>query len=99
MDNYFRNMSAFSFLEREVPDCFKQVEAHLAPQIPRGRHPGMYQPVALAENLCRRLSDVELYMSELQALASTLDANNPVLISSRLVGYFGSFKAVLDAGA
>jgi len=59
----------------------------------------MYQPVALAENLCRRLSDVELYTFEIQELASTPDANNPVLISSRLVGYFGSCKAVLDAGA
>lgn len=56
--------------------------------------------VILAENLCRRLADIELfaqYISEAQRESNAFRA--AILIGTFLVAYFNACKSLMDAGA
>jgi hypothetical protein len=99
VQDYFRNQSLFDNLEADPPQCFLDLEQHLAPRAAAVFHPGQDPVIALAENLCRRLADAVFYAKELTESRSRMKRGGHNLISTRLVGFYASCKALLDAAA
>lgn len=104
MDAFFYNRSIYSVIEQPVPACFLDLEQHFGPKIPVNVFPlvapGVGPTIELAENLCRRMGDVEFYMKRIADELATLNGTHTAMtVSSLLVGHFGACKSVLDAGA
>jgi len=56
--------------------------------------------VTMAENICRRMADIDWYANNIEAaMQEENTAKASLLIMTLLVGYFGSCKSLLDAGA
>jgi hypothetical protein len=104
MDGFFYASSMHSNIEVPVPDCFVELEKLFAGSVPTNVRPddapGVGEYVALADNLCRRLGDVDYYAKlvtdEMATMRGTWAAK---ATCSLLVGYFSACKSVLDAGA
>jgi hypothetical protein len=101
MKTFFYNRTAYSLKlpNTTVPQCFVELDNYFDTlfQTPVGL---TQEVVILAENLCRRLADVELftqYISEAQRKLDTFQA--AILIGTFLVAYFNACKSLLDAGA
>lgn len=101
MKTFFYNRTAYSprLLNMTVPQCFIELDNHFDAlfQTTAG---STQEVVILAENLCRRLADVELfaqYISEAQKESDTFQAAN--IIGTFLVAYFNACKSLMDAGA
>jgi hypothetical protein len=101
MKTYFYNRTAYSLdlPTITVPKCFLKLEQYFDDLSITS--PGLtHKSVKLAENLCRRIADVELYAWYISdALKSTNKGRASILIGSLLVGYFNACKSLLDAGA
>jgi hypothetical protein len=82
-----------------VPECFIELDNYFDTLFQTTV--GLTQEVViLAENLCRRLADVELfaqYISGAQRKSDTFQA--AILIGTFIVAYFNACKSLLDAGA
>jgi hypothetical protein len=96
---YSRTAYSLKLPNITVPQCFIELDNYFDTlfQTTSGLTQGA---VILAENLCRRLADVELfaqYISEAQRKSNTFQA--AVLIGTFLVAYFNACKPLLDAGA
>ena len=101
MKTFFYNRTAYGLKSPNatVPQCFVELDNCFDKlfQTPAGI---TQEVVILAENLCRRLADVELftqYISEAQRKLDTFQA--AILIGTFLVAYFNACKSLLDAGA
>ena len=101
MKTSFYNRTAYSprLLNITVPQCFIELDDYFDTlfQTTTG---SAQLVVILAENLCRRLADVELfaqYISEAQRESDTFQA--AILIGTFLVAYFNACKSLMDAGA
>jgi hypothetical protein len=104
MDSLFYNRSIYSVIKQPVPACFLELERHLGPKVPANVFPlvapGIGPTIALAENLCRRMGDVEFYAKSIADELATLNGTyTATTVSSLLVGHFGASKSVLDASA
>jgi hypothetical protein len=82
-----------------VPQCFIELDNYFDTlfQTPDGL---THEAVILAEILCRRLADVELFaqcISEAQNRSDAFQA--ATLIATFMVAYFNACKSLLDAGA
>ena len=82
-----------------VPQCFIELDNYFDTLFQTTV--GLTQEVViLAENLCRRLADVELfaqYISEAQRKSNISQAG--ILIGTFLIAYFNACKSLMDAGA
>lgn len=101
MKTFFYNRTAYSprLLNMAVPQCFIELDDHFDTLFPTTAG-STQEAVILAENLCRRLADVELfaqYISEAQRESDALRA--ALLIGTFLVAYFNACKSLMDAGA
>lgn len=104
MESFFYNRSMHSVIGQPVPLCFLDLEQHFGPKVPPKCFPLLAPRVgptiALAENLCRRMGDVEYYgqriSDELETMRGSYTAKT---VSSLLVGHFSACKSVLDASA
>lgn len=101
MKTYFYNRTAYSLNLPNMtpPQCFIELDEYFGTLFTTSA--GLAnESVRLAENLCRRIADVELYahyISEAQKGPNTFKA--AILVGTFLVGYFNSCKSLLDAGA
>ena len=101
MKTFFYNRTAYSLKlpDMTVPQCFIELDNYFDTLFQTTA--GLTQEaVILAENLCRRFADVELfahYISEAQRKPDTFQA--AILIGTLLVPYFNACKSLLDAGA
>lgn len=99
MKTWFYNRTAYVLLGVPVPQCFIELDEYFNTRFTTSA--AMIHPsVTLAENLCRRMADIELYawyISETQKSLDTFRA--AIYIGTLLVGYFTACKSVLDAGA
>ena len=101
MKTFFYNRTAYSprLLNMTVPQCFIELDDYFDTLFPTTAG-STQEVVILAENLCRRLADVELfaqYISEAQRESDTFQA--AILIGTFLVAYFNACKSLMDAGA
>lgn len=101
MKTFFYNRTVYSLglPNVEVPQCFLQLDDYFDTLFTTSA--GLtHESVRLAENLCRRIADVEFYahvISENQKSPNTFRA--AILIGTYLVGYFNACKSLLDACA
>ena len=101
MKTFFYNRTVYSLglLNMEVPQCFLELDDHFDTLFTTS--PGLtHESVRLAENLCRRIADIEFhahFISEKQKSPDTFKA--AILIGTYLVGYFNACKSLLDACA
>ena len=81
-----------------MPQCFVDLENHFETLFPPKSKYFTHTNFILAENLCRRMADIELYASMIRKQQEETDYKRAtVLIGTFLVGYFTSCKALFDA--
>jgi len=99
MKTSFYNRTAYVLLSIPVPQCFIDLDEYFDTRFATSSAIG-HQSVILAENLCRRMADVELYASYISEAERSLNTlKGAILIGTLLVGYFSACKSLLDAGA
>jgi hypothetical protein len=104
MKTYFYDRTAYKLSEEPIPACFLQLDEHFA-QSPAITDNAAHLAVLLAESICARMADVEMYAflmedarkRHVQDKGSEVKA--AVLTRSFLFGYLGAGRALLDAGA
>ena len=100
VSDYFLNRSAYCVLPGPVPDPFVAFELALAARFPQGSFPPGDPPVALAENLCRRMATVDFFAHEIgEAIAARDDTSRAWVLNALLVAHFSACKSLLDAGS
>jgi len=119
MKTYFYMKSAYLYLpgENEKPECFLKLDEYFDEKIPDSAGSSIanildYPLVSLAENLCYRMADIDLYASLINDLLKDSHEfwsegspigrhihKKTILASSLLISYFGSCKSLSDAGA
>ncbi len=114
MRTYFYNRSSYAFLEDDVPDCFKYLDEYFDSVVKSDEELLVLgNPVVqLAENLCYRMGDIDLYAFLISKLSNknndvwNFDSkiikniyNRATLARSLLVSYLGACKSLFDAGA
>jgi hypothetical protein len=101
MKSSFYNRTAYILPNMPaVPQCFRKLDEYFDTKFTSAFSAMTNPSVILAENLCRRMADVELYanyISEAQKGLNTL--SGAILIGTLLVGYFTACKSLLDAGS
>jgi len=99
MKTWFYNRTAYCLLNEPVPQCFIELDEHFDTRFAT-TGALMHLSVTLAENLCRRIADVELvawYISDAYKSRNTFKA--AIHIGSLIVWYFSTCKSLMDAGA
>ncbi len=87
----FYNRSAYRFNGVAIPQCFLELDKHLT-------HMSIEE--GLAENICRRMADVDLYATLIAKALQDIDRfQGGIKVGSFLVGYFSASKSLLDAGS
>jgi len=90
----------------QVPKCFEKLGEFIGKLLLREKnnrivlkaHSALY--IDLAQNLCRRMADIELYAWLISQAETAPDAfNGAALVGTYLVGYFSACKSLLDAGS
>jgi len=100
MKSSFYNRTAYQLLNVPLPQCFMELDEHFDKIFSSPNDVVTHPSVTLAENLCRRMADVELYASYIsRAEESPNIFKGAILIGSLLVAYFTACKSLLDAGA
>lgn len=100
MKTWFYNRTGYTLPNMPtVPRCFTELDEYFDTRFTTSSaltHPS----VILAENLCRRMADEELYASYISDTLKSPDTfKGAILIGTLLVGYFTACKSLLDAGA
>lgn len=94
---YYR--TAYILLDIPVPECFINLDKYLW-ELFSPNPPFLNVSAILAENLCRRMADIELYASYISEAQKNPDAEKgTILVGTFLVGYFTACKSLFDAGA
>lgn len=99
MKTLFYKRTAYESLNRQVPKCFIELDDYFGKTFKAGSE--IFQSsTRLAENLCHRMADVELYADYISEEVKRDNAFKAAInIGTLLVGFFTSCKSVLDAGA
>ncbi len=105
MKTRFYERSAYKLSEQPVPNCFIKLDDYFAERLPivQMNHP--HPSVVLAESLCARLADVEMYAFLIEdarkrhGLEQGNDVKAAVLTRSFFIGYLGAARALLDVAA
>ncbi|MCB0107752.1 MAG: hypothetical protein KDE53_17650 [Caldilineaceae bacterium] len=105
MKTRFYERTAYQLSEQPIPNCFLKLDDYFDERLPivQGYHP--HPSVVLAESLCARFADVEMYAFLIEdarkrhGLEQGNDVKAAVLTRSFFVGYLGSARAFLDVAA
>lgn len=84
----------------QVPECFKKLDDFFDELLFKNGKVLVHKSSDLAQNLCRRMADIELYawlISQAETAPDTF--NGAALVGTYLVGYFSACKSLLDAGS
>lgn len=99
MKTLFYKRTPYERLNQQVPKCFIELD-HYFDKIFQAGSEILQKPTRLAENLCHRIADVEVYADYISEELKRSDAfQAAIYIGTLLVGFFTSCKSVLDAGA
>jgi len=84
----------------QVPECFKKLDDFFDELLFKNGKVWVRESSDLAQNLCRRMADIELYAWLISRAETAPNAfNGATLIGTYLVGYFSACKSLLDAGS
>lgn len=106
----FYERTAYHLSDEPVPNCFVKLDEHFAAREPTGPNPPLHFGLVLAESVCARMADVEMYAYlmedarkrhslELSEVSRDADTKAAVLSHSFLIGYLGACRALLDSAA
>ena len=100
MKLYFYNRTIYRFINLlKLPDIFVSLDEFLGKQFSDLRTANTHLMVVHSENICSRLGSIEYYAliidDELKKRTDLFAS--AVIISSYLIGYFGSCKSFLDS--
>ncbi|MCL4861365.1 MAG: hypothetical protein KJZ93_18250 [Caldilineaceae bacterium] len=104
MKTYFYERTAYKLSDEPVPNCFIKLDEHfdISPSV---NNATIHLAVVLAESLCARMADVEMYAFLIEdarkrhGLDKGGDLKAAILTRSFLYGYFGAARSLLDCGA
>ncbi|MBW7881701.1 MAG: hypothetical protein H3C34_03530 [Caldilineaceae bacterium] len=105
MKTYFYERTAYHLSDQPVPSCFTRLDENFDRQFASFEEAYTHPCVVMAESLCARMADVEMYafLIEDARKRHTVDpkAEEKVAILTRsfLTGYLGAGRALLDVGA
>lgn len=107
MKSLFYERTAYRLMERPVPDCFLRLDDHFdaALGVAMPRDAATHVTVLLAESICARMAETELYAQWMAEQHKRLrfdkeaDARAAILVRAYLIGYVGVSRALLDACA
>jgi hypothetical protein len=100
MKSSFYNRTTYPPLGLPVPDFFLKVDEQLEATYPDDRELLSSRELAIVENLCRRLADLEFYAAQIRKQLAQPDKFTAALFAGTfLVGHLSSAKSILDASA
>ena len=105
MKTYFYERTAYKLSDQPVPACFIKLDEQFDARVLINRAGTTPVPILLAESLCSRMADVEMYAFLLEDTRKRhrLDASGEVKVAiltrSFLIGYLGAVRALLDCAA
>ncbi|MEZ4682732.1 MAG: hypothetical protein R2932_51845 [Caldilineaceae bacterium] len=105
MKTRFYERSAYKLSEQPVPSCFMKLDDHFDERLAIVQLSRPHPSVVLAESICARLADVEMYAFLIEdarkrhGLEQGNDVKSAILTRSFFIGYLGAARALLDAGA
>ena len=99
MRTLFYNRTPYVRLKQRVPECFIELDCYFGEIFQSGTEI-LQKHTILAENICHRMADVEVYA---EYISEELKRNNAgqaaIYIGTLLVGFFTACKSLLGAGA
>jgi len=101
--NYFE-LTAYKLSDEPVPNCFIKLDEHFDQSIAVNENP-VHIAVLLAEAVCARMADVEMYAFLIEdarkrhTTAKGGDVKAAILTRSFLFGYLGAARSLLDCAA
>ncbi|MCC6169131.1 MAG: hypothetical protein IT329_18045 [Caldilineaceae bacterium] len=105
MKTYFYERTAYKLSSEPVPDFFLKLDEHFENKLAYDQNVYAHPSVLLAESVCGRMADVEMYAFLLEdvrkrnSLQRSEDEKAAVLTRSFLLGFLAAAKALLDSCA
>lgn len=92
--------TAYQLRKFPVPQCFKELDDFFDELLVKNGKVLVGESSDLAQNLCRRMADIELHAWLISQAETAQDAfNGAIIIGTYLVGYLSACKALFDAGS
>jgi hypothetical protein len=105
LKTYFYDRSAYRLSEQAVPSCFVRLDEVFDSHFTTYEDAAAHRCVAMAESLCARMADVEMYAFLMEdarrrhSVDAKGDDKTSILTRSFLVGYLGAGRSLLDVAA
>lgn len=105
MRTLFYERTAYKLSDEAVPNCFIKLDDHFAVRLPITQGAGIHPNVLLAESVCARMADVEMYAFLIEdarkrhGLDKGSDVKAAILTRSFFIGYLGTVRSLLDSSA
>src|SRR5690349_13215001 len=100
MKTFFYNRTAYLAAQLTVPQCFIDLDTFYDPIVPDASAILSAPHIRHAENICRRMADIDLYAHFIREAEVHPDYFwAATIIGSYLVGFFGACKSLFDAAA
>lgn len=105
MKTYFYERSAYKLSDEAVPECFLKLDEHFDVALAYDHNLYAHRSVLLAESVCSRMADVEMYAFLLEdtrkrnSIERKEDEKAAILTRSFLLGFLCASRALLDSCA
>jgi len=110
MKTRFYERTAYRLSDQPAPNCFLKLDDHFDTLFTDAGDTQMNYGLALAESICARMADVEMYAFLIQDalkrhdlarenVGREADVKAAVMSRSFLIGYLGAARALLDSAA
>jgi hypothetical protein len=105
MKTYFYERSAYKLSDEAVPECFLKLDEHFDVALVYDHNLYAHRSVLLAESVCSRMADVEMYAFLLEdtrkrnSIERKEDEKAAILTRSFLLGFLSASRALLDSCA
>ncbi len=105
MKTYFYERTAYKLSDESVPECFLRLDEHFDVALAYDHNLYAHRSVLLAESVCSRMADVEMYAFLLEdtrkrnSIERKEDEKAAILTRSFLLGFLCASRALLDSCA
>ncbi|MCC6453959.1 MAG: hypothetical protein IT328_03375 [Caldilineaceae bacterium] len=105
MKTYFYERTAYKLSDDAVPDCFLKLDNHFDEALVYDQNLYAHRSVLLAESVCSRMADVEMYAFLLEdtrkrnSIERKEDEKAAILTRSFFLGLLSTCRALLDSCA
>jgi hypothetical protein len=105
MKTYFYERTAYKLSNEPVPECFLKLDEHFDGALAYDHNLYAHRSVLLAESVCSRMADVEMYAFLLEdtrkrnSIERKEDEKAAILTRSFLLGFLSATRALLDSSA